>query len=313
MNYNEINKSVGNSRLAKIFGWIFLIAGLLVFITTIGSYIGWKTKETGYIKEYVYSDSGILYYEDNEEKVYVEKIYNTDDKIIELDIPDKKTAIMYCDKNNLSECIYFDTNNSVDQSRLNPIMGILTTLFLVAIASFLIPKKRFNKILKKNSNGEEYENGSSISSIYLFYVFLFAMGIGFLGWQLYNAINYFSLKNNNNITTATIYSEIYNLGADNDKYKPVSYYYVDNQKYVYVSDQYEDGNLNDNLGNTFDLYYNKNNPNKVSKKDKPLNFILLIIGICFTAFTFPFVFFKKKMEKRIDKNLSVQEKQEWKI
>lgn len=309
MNYNEINKSVENSKLAKIFGWIFLIAGILVFITTIGSYIGWKTKETGYIKEYVYSDSGILYYENNEEKVYVEKTYNTNDKIIELDIPDKKTAIMYCDKNHPSDCIYFDTSNSVDQSRLNPIIGIYCSLFLVAMALFFIPKKRCNKILQKDGNSEEYEKGSSLSSIYLFYVFLFAVGIGLLGWQLYDVINYLKLKNNNNITTATIYSDLYIKGADNDKYKPVSYYYVDNQKYVYISDP-EYGNLNDNIGNTFKLYYNKDNPNEVSTIENPVDFILIIIGICSTAFSIPFVFCKKKMEKRIDKNLSVQEKQE---
>lgn len=94
------------------------------------------------------------------------------------------------------------------------------------------------------------------------------MGLGLISWQLNNAINYFNLKNNSSVTTATIYSEIYNLGANNDNYKPVSYYYVANQKYVYVSDQYVDGKLNDNLGRTFELYYNKNNPNEVAKKRK---------------------------------------------
>ena len=80
-----------------------------------------------------------------------------------------------------------------------------------------------------------------------------------------------------------------------------------------VNDQYEYENLNDNLGNTFELYYNKNNPNQVSKKENPINFLLLIGAIFFTALAFPFVFFKKNMEKRMDKNLAAQEKQEWKI
>lgn len=146
MKHNKGNK---NSKSVNIIGWLFLIAGILVFIATITSYIGWKAKEANYLKEYVYSDSGILYYEHNEEKVYVKKTYNTDDEVIELNIPDKKTAIMYCDKNKPSECIYFDLNNSIDQSRLNPIMGIFASLFLVAIASFFIP------ILSKNRNDEE--------------------------------------------------------------------------------------------------------------------------------------------------------------
>ena len=219
---------------------------------------------------------------------------------------------MYCDKNNPRECIYFDANNSLDQSRLNPTMDFFVELLLLATAIFLILKKRYN-ILPKDGNREEYKKGSSLSSIYLCFVLIFAIGIGIFGWQLYNAINYFNLKNNVNITTATIYSEIYNVGGNKYLYKPVSYYYVDNQKYVYVNDQYEYGNLNDNLGNTFELYYNKNNPNQVSKKENPINFLLLIGGIFFTALAFPFVFFKKNMEKRMDKNLAAQEKQEWKI
>ena len=40
---------------------------------------------------------------------------------------------------------------------------------------------------------------------------------------------------------------------------------------------------------------------------------MIIIGIGFVAFSTPFVFFKNKMEKRIDKNMSKQTNQEWKI
>lgn len=311
MNYNEMNKNVGNSKLGKIFGWFFLIAGITVFITIIVSYFSWNSKRIDYNKEYVLSDYGTLYYEKNGNNVYVNKIFNTDGEIISLDIPDKNTAIMYCSKTNNSECIYFDINNSVDQNMQNPFLGLLLTLFLMSLATFLIPKKRFNKVM--NEDGEIIGEGTSISSIYLFYVFLFVVGIVCVAGQLYVAVNYFNLKNGNNTTIATIYSEIYNEGKSNGNYKYVAYYYVDNQKYIYVNDTYEEGNLEENLGKTFELYYNQNNPNDISKKKNPVNYLLLLAGICFSAFTFPFVFFKKKMEKRIDKNLSAQKNNEWKI
>lgn len=306
MNYNEINKSVGKSKVAKIFGWIFLVAGILVFITTLSTYIGWKSKENNYNKQYVYSSYGNLYYENNNDKTYVETIYDTNNEVIELDIPNEKTVIMYCSKDNTSECIYFDMNNPVNQGMLNPFMSIVVTLFLIAIGLFFA----INTRVQKDDKGEEK---SSLSSIYMFNVFLFVFGAGALIWQIYNAVNYFNLKNNLNVTTATIYSEIYNIGGENDLYKPVSYYYVDNQKYIYVNDSYIDGSLEENIGTTFDLYYNKNNPSEVSKKESPVNILMIIIGIGFVAFSTPFVFFKNKMEKHIDKNISKQTNQEWKI
>lgn len=306
MDYNEINKSVGKSKVAKIFGWIFLVAGILVCITTLSTYIGWKLKENNYNKQYVYSSYGNLYYENNNDKTYVETIYDTNNEVIDLDIPNEKTVIMYCSKKNTSECIYFNMNNSLDQGMLNPFMSIIVTLFLIVIGLFFVINTRVQK-------DDKEEEKSSLSSIYMFYVFLFVFGASVLIWQIYNAVNYFKLKNNLNVTTATIYSEIYNIGAENDLYKPVSYYYVDNQKYIYVNDSYIDGSLEENIGTTFELYYNKNNPSEVSKKESPVNILMLIIGIGFVAFSIPFVFFKNKMEKRIDKNVSKQTNQEWKI
>ncbi len=305
MNYNEINKSVGKSKVAKIFGWIFLIAGILVFITTLSTYIGWKSKENNYNKQYVYSSYGNLYYENNNDKIYVKTIYDTNNEVINLDIPNEKTVIMYCSKENMSECIYFDMNNSLDQGILNPFINIIAILFLISIGLFLM----INTRIQKDDKGEEK---SSLNSIYMLYVFLFVLGAGALIGQIYNAVNYFKLKNNLNVTTATIYSEIYNIGSENDLYKPVSYYYVDNQKYIYV-DSYIEGNLEDNIGTTFELYYNKNNPSEVSKKENPINIMITIIGIGFVAFSTPFIFFKSKMEKRIDKNISKYKNQEWKI
>lgn len=312
INYNEFNKIIGNNGFFKILGYFFLVAGILCSLGIVFPFINWKLRESDYNREYIYSNYGLLYYEKNKENINIEKIYNTDGEVIELNIPDKNTAIMYCDKNQLNECIYFDQNNKVDMNMLNPIMGILITLFFFAGAFFFLSKKRVNKLVKKDNSGNEViMEKSSLTSIYLLFVWFFVVGIVVVGWQLFNAINYFNLKKDNNIATATIYSEIYSIRAPLyhgttkiEQYIPVSYYYVNNQKYIYINDEYESGTLNNNLGKTFELYYDKNNPNIVSEKTNPINILLLIIGICFIVFSFPLVFFSKKQEKRIDKTLS---------
>ena len=74
--------------------------------------------------------------------------------------------------------------------------------------------------------------------------------------------------------------------------------------YIYINDSYVDGSLEDNIGTTFELYYNENNPAEVAKKENPVDIWMIIIGILFVAFSTPFVFFKNQMEKRIDKNMS---------
>lgn len=300
MNNDNFNKNSGKSKGEKIFGWIFLIAGIIVFLTTIGSYFSWQLKKVDYVQEYVYSNYGNLYYELDGNRKYVQKIYNTDGEIIELDIPDKKTIIMYCDKNNMDECIYFDTDNSMDQSMQNPIMGIFSSLFLVSFAIFLLYEKRLNRIGDKRIMEQD---SFFMSRIYILHVFFFVVGVSIIIWQLYNASNYFSLKNNDNTVKATIYSEIYNIDKDKDVYKPVLYYYVDNQKYIYVNDSYMYGTLEENLGKMFELYYDKANPSKALKKENPVDFLILLIGICFSGVSFPFVFFKEKMARKIGKNL----------
>lgn len=303
MNYNEFNKSVGESKPAKVFGLIFLIAGIIVFITFFSSYLNWKLKEGNYSKQYVYSSYGNLYYELKDDIINVEKIYDTNDEIIKLDVPDQKTVIMYCSKDNNGECIYFDINNSIDQGILHPFLIIIVILLLIAIGLFFA----INTRTKAN------ENESSLSSIYMFYVFLFVLGLSALIIQIYDIVNYLNLKNANNVTTATVYSEIYSIGGDKDLYKPVFYYYVDDQRYIYINDSYIKGSLDDNLGQTIDLYYNKNDPEKAITKENPVNFLIIIIGLSFTVLSFPFIFFKGKMEKRIDRALLKQEDQDWKI
>ena len=301
MDFDKYNKVIGKSKFVKVVGWFFLVIGIMVFISTAVSYFSWNSKKADYKKEYVYSNQGTLYYEENGKNVYVDKIYNTDDKVISLDIPDKETVIMYCSKAKNSECIYFDTNNPTDESMQNPITGLLVALFLIGVAVFFILKKRSRKEIDKN--GKIIKEGASISSVYVLYIILFVLGIGLVGWQIFNAARYYNLKNENNFTKATIYSEIYNRGKTKNRYKSVSYYFVGGQKYIYVNDSYEEGTLSENLGKTFELYYNQNNPEEVSRKENPVNILPLMIGIGFSAFAFPFVFFKRKMEERLDRKL----------
>lgn len=124
-----------------------------------------------------------------------------------------------------------------------------------------------------------------------------------LYWQVNNIINYCKIKDDDNMVNATIYSEIYEMGSSREKYKPVSYYYVDNYKYIYVSEIFKDGNIDEHLGTTEKLYYNPDNPTQVSTEIEPSNIILLMVGIFITALTFPIVFLKHKMAKRYNKTI----------
>ena len=40
------------------------------------------------------------------------------------------------------------------------------------------------------------------------------------------------------------------------------------KKYTYVNDIYEHGTFDEKIGETFELYYDTTNPNKVTKKEK---------------------------------------------
>lgn len=302
VNYKEYQKNVGNNKFLKILGWLFLIVGILVFITHMLSFVSWNSKKSNYIKEYVYSEFGTLYYESNGKKVYIQNIYNTDNEKITIDIPNNETVVMYINLENINEGIYFDLDNTVDQSMLNPTISIFVSLFLVAMGLYFVLTGKETK-----------ENETTTNPLFLFFVFLFLLGSGLIAFQVYDAVNYFNLKSQNNIATATIYSQIYNKGTEKNTYKPVAYYYVDGEKYIYVNDTYEEGTLDDKLGDTFEVYYEKSNPNKVSKKENPIDVLILIIGIGFALFSFPFVFLKHKMEGRIQKNILKQNENDWKI
>lgn len=290
MNYKKETK-----KSFKIVGCILLIIGVLVFITNITSFINWNAKKSNYILEYVYNDSGTLYYEVNNEKVYIKNIYNMNNEKITPYIPNNETIMMYIDQNNINDGIYFDLANTIDKSVLNPVLIIFSTLFFILAGLTCI-------LTFEEANGR----GHKIPSLIPIFMFLMILGFGFILSQVGNAINYISLKGKNNVTVATIYSEMYNKGQASNKYefggyesyKPVAYYYVDGNKYIYVNNDYEKGTLETNLGNTFEVYYDEQNPSKAVKKDNPINILVLVIGIGLVVlFSAPFVALMRKKNK----------------
>lgn len=302
MNFNWIKKI----RISKIIGWTFLAAGILNFVSLIPDHIIWKLKEDNYNKQYVYSSGGDLYYEVNNKKIYIEKIYDTSNEIIELEVPDKNTVLMYCFKNNIKECVYIDMNNSLDDALIHPLFYIWMCLVLIWLGLLYV-----NEIEIKRPNKKKV--GLFFPSVYVFCLCLFLAGVGLFMCQISNAVDYFSLKNDNYVTTATIYSKIYNISGTKYVYKPVSYYYVDNKKYIYINDSYLDGELENDYGKTFDLYYNKDNPSKVSKKEKPVNFFVMIIGIGLIIFSYRIVFHPFVSQERLVSAYEKPRKKEWKI
>ena len=274
-----MNNKKETKKSFKIVGWILLIMGILVFITHIIPFINWSVKKSNYTLEYVYNDSGTLYYEVDNERVYIQNIYNTNNEKITLNISNNETVIMYIDKNNINDGIYFDLDNTFDSSMLNPTINIFVTLFLIACGLTSI-------LTYEEAKGKEHK----VPSLTPIFVFLIILGFGFIGSQVDDAFNYFSLKEKNNVAVATINSGIYRWGGSSVNYKSVAYYYVDGNKYIYVNNEYEKGELSSHLGDTFELYYDEQNPNKAVKKDNPINIFILVIGICLVVlFSAPFV------------------------
>lgn len=290
MNYKkETEKSF------KIVGWILIIIGILVFITNIIPFINLNAKKSNYTLEYVYNDYGTLYYEVDNERVYIQNIYNMDNEKITPYIPNNETVIMYIDKNNINDGIYFDLDNTIDKSVLNPVLIIFSTLFFISAGLTCI-------LTFEKANGREHK----VPSVVPMFIFLVILGFGSIGSQVNNAINYLSLKGKNNVTVATIYSEMYNKGQVSNEYefggyesyKPVAYYYVDGNKYIYVNNDYEKGTLESNLGNTFEVYYDEQNPSKAVKKDNPINILVLVVGMGLVIFfSAPLIVLMRKKNK----------------
>ena len=273
----------------KIVGWILLIIGVLIFITNTNSVISWNAKKSNYTLQYVYSDSGTLYYEVDNERVYIQNIYNIDNEKITPNIPNNETVIMYIDKNNVNDGIYIELDHtSSGISLLNPVLYIFVTLFFISAGLTSI-------LTYEEENGREHK----VSSLTPIFIFLIIVGFGFIGSQVDDAINYFSLKGKNNVAVATIYSEIYSKGGTSDNYKLVAYYYVDGNKYIYINNEYEEGVLADHLGDTFELYYDEQNPSKSVKKDNPINILVLVVGSGLVIlFSSPFVTLRRNKKSK---------------
>ena len=265
-----------------------IIGSFLILCSIMGLFqtFSWLITKKNYNKEYVYSDLGNLYYEKNEEKIYIKKIYNTNGETLQLNVPDKKTIIMYCYKDKPTEGIYLGINNTADSRLQYPVVNICISLFILAVAIFILCSKN---------------EDNAIKNFYIFYVLIFTIGIILSAYEISNVISYFSIKNNDNIVNATIYSDIYETGNNSERYKAVSYYYVNGNKYVFVDEAFKYGNIDDVLGTTKRLYYNTNKPEKSLEKISIWKIISLIIGILITIISFPFVFFVNKMSERYNR------------
>ena len=87
-------------------------------------------------------------------------------------------------------------------------------------------------------------------------------------------------------------------GIGSENYKSVSYYYVDDNKYIYVDEIYKTGNINDIIGTTQELYYSSNNPALSYAQISIFNIFLLVTGIFIIVITVPIIFMKNKILKR---------------
>ncbi len=306
MDYNTYVRGIDNIKFFKFLGWFFLICGCLTLGGTLITSVSWKFEEINYSKEYVYSSYGSYYYEVDGRKIYVNDIYNTDkEKMLDLEIPNEMTVIMYCNKNNNQECIYFDIDGK-DSGVLNPMGPIIISLFILMLAVFLLWKEK---------GTSDYKNGvgkTSFTRMTLVSIFLIMIGVIVVFGQSKNLLDYTRIKRQKNVVEGTIYSEIYNSGKNSDRYKAVANYYVDGKKYIYVSNIYYQGYLEEDKGKKIELYYDDDNPEIVVSSDNFMMIFILVFGIILIILGTPFVFFKRKMEERKDNCLQESNK-EWKI
>ena len=262
---------------------------VLCFIFTTYITIRWIIKMKNYSKEYVYSDSGNLYYEKDGEKIYIDKLYNSKGEDLKLEIPDKKTIIMYCYKDNPKEGIFLDINNTSDSGLQHPIINLCVAIFILAFGLYFLTKKNYSNPIYK---------------YYYFYVCFSIVGTVMLVTQISKIVNYNNIKNNYNIVNSTIYSDLYEVGAAGGQYKAVSYYYVDGIKYVYADEIFVDGDINDAIGKTQEIYYNPNNPEEAYGQINSVNKLFIVLGIFLIIISAPSVFFRKLMAERYEEVMS---------
>lgn len=300
VSYKEYQKNIGNNKFYKVSGWICLIIGIWIFITDFFPGVKWLTQRNNYTQVYAYSESGTLYYEKQNQRVDIQNIYNSSNEKITLNVPNGKMVMLYIDNNNIGDGIYFNPDNTTDQSIQKPILTVISTLFLVAVGLYFIITSK-----------EAKEDKATTKPVFWIYIFLFTVGAMLIIVQVYSITNYLRLEKQNNITIATICSEIYSSKERENRYRPVAEYYVNGNKYLYI-DNYKDGTLEAELGNTIELYYDEQEPNKTSQTKNPVDAMFWICGIALMLIATPGLFFRKKFEKHIQESASQAEK-EWKI
>lgn len=267
------------------------IAVSYTFFTVI-DYLEWEDIKKNYHKQYVYSDNGILQYDIDTGTIYVETMLDITENEIKKDIPDNKTILMYCHKDDPTTCIYINLNDSSYQKYetffLEPIFPAI--FFLLGIGC-LQSLRNIDKVKKWYAN------------ICLTSIGLVFMSVVFLGTQVVSIKNYSKLEEQQNVATATAYSEIYKSTGTEPRYRQASYYYVNGTKYIYVNETYERGLAEQNYGNTIKIYYDEENPNNAVKVDQPISLSLVVCGMfLFIIGILPFIF-KKQLKQRISNNL----------
>lgn len=109
-----------------------------------------------------------------------EKIYNTNGEILQINVPDKKTIIMYCYKDTPTEGIFLGVDNTPDWGLQYPIINIYVATFIFIVGFYILPKK---------------DKENPVNNFYLFYVYIFLVGVGIICYQIYNIINCFEVNN----------------------------------------------------------------------------------------------------------------------
>lgn len=303
MDNNKFNNEGGRSSIAKIIGFFLLALSILMFVGSISSYFNWQSKSDKYVKKYVYSELGLLSYEESGNNVYVDEIYDTKFQKIDLEIPDTESVLMYCSKEKNNSCIYFNTDNATARDMLNPLPSIFIALFFGGLGFFMI--------LKKGNLFKVDNDNKSQKAAYGLFTFLFVVGMTLIIWQLIGIFDYLALKGANNKATATISSCLYIEDDTNGTYKPISYYYVAGERYEYVEDVYVDGSLEENLGKTFEVYYDKKKPSHAAHAIQSTNMLMIVCGGLLVVIGLYPIIFKKKIKERL--NNITQREQEWKI
>lgn len=273
------------TRFVKIFCYIILFFLILSLLSNLSMLF--SLNQNTYTKQYAYSDLGVLYYEKNNQKIYIDNESNL------LDVPYGKTIEVYCNNDNLKECVYIEKIHETD------FWIYIQIVFIILISIYLYKIKTKKVKFVEEENKEQAIEISSRILLNFIYGLMIALGMSLVLSQIKNSYNYFTFEKNN-IVEATIYSEIYMNSENQTKYKPVAYYYVNNIKYVYVSDKFENGSLEENLNKKIKLYYDDNDPSQAIKTKSSFEFKILFVGVVMLIVGFQFLLFKEKSEKIIE-------------